>query len=241
MSYIIRAVFEDGTSKNIEYADNYGAAVSRLMSIADQRLTYAAAIPLLKNVQLISGNAIQFDMHVVRGAFQSSDVNKITGSRDGGRSERSNLVLMSSYRRPLSALDMLTRWEPSRISEAGFYSGIDNEAQTIRVMGSGPWRKQNAELYFEQQQRIVTCARSRFDRLKVVFDVRNWLVENQQSALQFQEMNKELYRHDDFLAAVVRTVADKAAPRTALQGNNTEVFTSVNEAEFWLLNAAGGR
>jgi hypothetical protein len=57
--------------------------------------------------------------------------------------------------------------------------------------------------------------------------------------LQFQSMNRELYHGDDKLVAVVRVGADQEAPRTALNGGSTQVFTSINDAETWLRYGSG--
>lgn len=258
MTYIVKAIFEDGTSKVVKYSYNYDDAIRHLLFLTDQRKTYASLLPLLKNVQLIAGNSIEFDMltewREIRPLAQEAasedlasddcSVNLSDSKRSSDQSElpdtlQSNIIRLSSYRCPLNGLDMLTRWEPSHFYEAGFYSGLDNPSHTIRVMGSGIWREQHAALYFEQQKKIVDRARHRFGPLKILFDVRNWVVENPQSALQFQNVNQELYHPDDRLVAVVKSVSDKEHPRTALRGKNTEVFTSLTDAETWLQCGGG--
>ncbi len=254
MAFLVRATFEDGSTKIIRYADSYDAALTCMLTIADRREAYAEPLPLLKTVQLIAGDRVEFDMRVERydrigpplhgaGRTGMAGIGASAGSSasDLGRAlskaieaHPGKFVRMSAYSRPLSALDMLTRWEPSRSDEAGFHSGLDNAARTVRVMGSGIWRDHHAELYFDQQKRIVDQARRRFGPLKIMFDVRNWVVENPQSALQFQNVNEELYHPDDRLVAIVRSASDKPHPKTALRGENTEVFTSRNAAELWL-------
>jgi hypothetical protein len=252
MTFLVKAIFEDGSSKFVSYSDSYDEAIACLFHLADQRTTYASLLPLLQNVQLLSGDRIDFDMRVERrdiGQFQRTPTGKsdlsvcpelsshhgLLNARSKGRPlSPANLVQMSSYRRPFNELDMLTHWRPLRPHDAGFHSGLDNVAHTIRVMGSGIWREQHAARYFDQQKRIVDQARRQFGSLKVLFDVRNWVVENPESSIQFQNVNRELYHPDDRLAAVVRCENDKSHPRTALQGKNTEVFTSLSDAEAWL-------
>jgi len=131
-------------------------------------------------------------------------------------------------------LEMLARWTPSVQTKAGFSAGLEEATRTVRVMGSGIWHQQDADLYFEQQRRVVEEARRRYGPLKVFFDVRRWVVENPQSALQFQDMNAELYGPGDRLVAVVNTFAAKQYPRTALSVGNREVFVSLAAAESWL-------
>jgi hypothetical protein len=135
---------------------------------------------------------------------------------------------------PPLALDMLVRWEPQGASRAAFYSGLDMACGTVRVMGAGIWREADADLYFTQQRRIIEEARTRFGAVKVFFDVRDWVVENPQSAIQFQDMNSEIYHADDRLAAVVTSSVSKQHPRTALTVGQREVFVSMNAAETWL-------
>lgn len=135
---------------------------------------------------------------------------------------------------PSTDLDMLVTWNDARLLRAGFYSGLDVATRTVRVMGSGIWHEDEAQRYFDQQRRIVDEARRRFGPLKVFFDVREWVVENPQSALQFQDMNNELYRAEDRLVAVVKSSAGKRHPRTALGSGNREAFISMAAAETWL-------
>ena len=257
MAFLVRAVFDDGSSKIVEYAERYDIALACLLGIADQRLTYMAPLPLLKSVQLIAGDRIEFEMRAERWdigqlgrqaaherliggeALVAAPNPALVGHRPRDAARPAQVLHMSAYRRPVHALDMLTRWEPSRADAAGFYSGLDNAAHTVRVMGSGVWLGRHADRYFEQQRRIVDQARRRFGPLKAFFDVRNWVVENPQSALQFQDMNSELYRPEDRLVAIVRSSADREHPRTALRGKNTEVFTSPGAGESWLQAAAG--
>ncbi len=141
---------------------------------------------------------------------------------------------MSGFIGSPSTLDMLVRWEPAGLNKAGFYAGLDDDSRTVRVMGGGIWREADAELYFVQQRRIIEEARRRFGPLKVFFDVRNWMVENPQSALQFQQMNSEIYREDDRLVAVVTSSLSKQHPRTALGVGIREAFVSMHAAETWL-------
>jgi hypothetical protein len=253
MVFKVIAIFEDGSSRIVEYTDNYEWAVHSLLAIADQRKIYLAPIPLLQSVQLIVGEQVEIEMAVQKCEFNHSQqaiyragVVSSGASLDSsylrleerrlknGQTQSDELVFMSAFSRPVSALDMLARWVPSRMNDAGFHSGLDNPSHTVRVMGCGIWRENHAELYFDQQKRIVDEARRRFGTLSVLFDVRNWVVENAQSALQFQAVNAELYHPDDRLAAVVRSATDKEHPRIALRGDNTEVFTSRRAAETWL-------
>lgn len=133
-----------------------------------------------------------------------------------------------------NALEMLARWEPSSPGQAAFHSGIEIETGTVRVMGAGVWRKADADLYFDQQRRIIETARRRFGPLKVFFDVREWVVENEQSALQFQHMNNEIYKPEDRLVALVKSSLNKEHPRIALGIGNREAFMSMTAAETWL-------
>ena len=129
-------------------------------------------------------------------------------------------------------LDLLVQW-PASLSSASFVSGLDNETRTVRVTGGGIWRRADADRYFEQQRYIVDEARRRFGALRVSFDVRGWIVENPDSALQFQGMNAEIYRPEDRLVALVSCSALKPHPRTAL-GPGSQVFISDHAAETWL-------
>lgn len=131
-------------------------------------------------------------------------------------------------------LDLLVTWDQSRPTQAGFYSGLDEDTRTVRVMGAGIWHESDAQRYFDQQRAIVDEARRRFGSLKVFFDVRDWIVENPQSALQFQDMNSEIYRPEDRLVAVVNSSLGKRHPRTALGVGNREAFISMSAAETWL-------
>jgi hypothetical protein len=135
---------------------------------------------------------------------------------------------------PPAGLDLFVQWEPSSTSVAAFHSGLDLETRTVRVMGAGVWHEDDAALYFDQQRRIIDEARRRFGPLRVFFDVRSWIVENEQSALQFQHMNAEIYRPEDRLVAVVNASVDKKHPRVALGVGTREAFVSMNAAETWL-------
>lgn len=135
---------------------------------------------------------------------------------------------------PATGLDMHVVWNSSEGQGAGFSSGIDPRHQTIRVMGSGRWNEADAERYFVDQGPIVAEARRRYGQVKVFFDVRAWVVENPQSATQFQEYNRKLYRPEDRLVAVVATSIAKQHPRTALCVGSPECFVSMSAAEMWL-------
>lgn len=137
-------------------------------------------------------------------------------------------------------LDMLVRWDQSRPTQAGFHSGIDIASRTVRVVGSGIWREDDAQRYFDQQRKVIEEARLRFGFIKVFFDVRDWIVESPQSALQFQDMNAELYKEEDRLAAVVRSSLAKQHPRTALGSGSREAFISMRAAETWLQAYSSG-
>jgi hypothetical protein len=151
-----------------------------------------------------------------------------------GWTRSGNLHVMSSLSRPPNKLDLLVQWQPSHIRQAAFHSGIDNASQTVRVMGGGIWRHADAQLYYDHQMRIVREARLRFGTLKVLFDVRDWVVECPQSVEQFQKMNREIYRAEDRLAAIVKSSVDKQNPREALAVGTREAFISSNAAETWL-------
>jgi hypothetical protein len=149
---------------------------------------------------------------------------------------------MAALIRQSDALDMFVQWTKSSRSQAAFHSGIEDANGTVRVMGAGVWREADADLYFEQQRRIVDEARRRFGPLKVFFDVREWIVENPQSAIQFQQMNAEIYKPEDRLVAVVTSSVDKEPPRVALSVGTREVFISMKAAETWLqAYSTGGR
>ena len=47
------------------------------------------------------------------------------------------MTVMSAIRLPTTTPDLLVRWEPSHRSRAAFYTGLDDAAQTVRVMGAG--------------------------------------------------------------------------------------------------------
>jgi hypothetical protein len=145
-----------------------------------------------------------------------------------------NLRFMSSLITPSDGLDLLIQWQPSYLRQAAFSCGIDNESRTVRVMGGGIWREADAQLYYDHQMRIVREARSRFGKLKVLFDVRDWVVECPQSVVQFQDMNREIYRAEDRLAAIVKSSVDKQSPREALAVGTREAFISSSAAETWL-------
>lgn len=134
----------------------------------------------------------------------------------------------------LPPLDMLVRWEPSSKSRAAFSSGVDNSSGTIRMTGSGIWRPADARRYFDQQRHIIEQARRRFGPLKILMDLRGWIVEDPASVLQFEGINSELFRPDDRLAAVVGTSVDKKHSREALAVGIREAFISPGAAETWL-------
>jgi hypothetical protein len=136
--------------------------------------------------------------------------------------------------RPPSGLDLLVRWEASPLRPASFFCGIDNASQTVRVMGGGIWRDADAQRYFDQQRKIVDEARRRFGALRISFDVREWVVESPRSVLQFQDMNREIYRDEDRLVALVKSSVDKQHPRAALAVGTREAFVSTRAAELWL-------
>lgn len=131
-------------------------------------------------------------------------------------------------------LHLLAAWEQAHPRQAGFLAGLDERTRTVRVMGAGVWHEEDALRYFDQQIRIVAEARRRFGTLKVFFDVRDWIVEGPHSALQFQDMNNEIYTPDDRLVAVVRSSSGKQHPRTALGAGNRGAFISISAAETWL-------
>jgi hypothetical protein len=143
-------------------------------------------------------------------------------------------LIMSSLITPASKLDLWVQWQRSHLRQAAFTCGIDNESQTVRVMGGGIWREADAQLYFDHQTRIIKEARIRFGDLKVLFDVRDWVVECPQSVVQFQKMNREIYRPGDRLAAIVKSSVDKQNPREALAVGTREAFISSSAAETWL-------
>ncbi|MDO6414881.1 hypothetical protein Q4F19_10860 [Sphingomonas sp. BIUV-7] len=147
---------------------------------------------------------------------------------------------MSVSFKPPKTLDLLVQWDVSHLRKASFQCGLDNACATVRVVGGGVWREADAQLYFTQQRRIIDEARRRFGALRVLFDVRDWVVENPQSVLQFQAMNAEIYKPEDRLAAVVRSSVDKQHPRAALAVGTREVFISANAAETWLQAYATG-
>lgn len=131
-------------------------------------------------------------------------------------------------------LDLYVAWRDVADSTAAFSSGIDAAAQTIRVVGSGCWTADDAARYFADQQPIVEAARSRYQCVKVFFDVREWVVESPQSAIQFQDFNRKLYRPEDRLVAVVASSMAKQHSRTALCVGSPECFVSMSAAETWL-------
>lgn len=133
-----------------------------------------------------------------------------------------------------SHLDMLTRWAPVSPGRSAFHTGIDNATGTLRCVGSGIWHPQDADRYFSAQRKIIDEARRRFGAVKLFCDIRQWVVENPDSALQFQAMNAEMYRPEDRLVTVVNSCVDKQHPRAAFVVGNLEVFLSMNAAETWL-------
>ena len=143
-------------------------------------------------------------------------------------------ALMSDLSCSSNTLEMLSHWEPSARSQAAFSSGLDATTRSVRVMGAGVWHSDDVQKYFDDQRRIVEEARRRFGPLRIFFDVRNWVVENPQSAIQFQPMNAEIYQPGDRIVALVHSFASKQHARTALSVGNREVFVSVKAAETWL-------
>jgi hypothetical protein len=135
---------------------------------------------------------------------------------------------------PVDKLDMLVRWAVADPLQARFWSGIDTATRTIRVMGGGVWHAADADRYFEQQAPIVAEARRRYGAVRAFYDVREWVVQRPQCALQFQERNAALYRPEDRIAALVGSSLCKQHPRTALGTENREVFISPTAAERWL-------
>jgi hypothetical protein len=141
---------------------------------------------------------------------------------------------MSKLISPTTALDQFVKWEPLCSGRASFFSGVDNDTGTIRMAGGGIWCPEDARRYFEHQRPIIEMARRRFGTLKVFMDIRDWVVENAESVLQFQDFNAELFRPDDRLAAVVRSSIDKQNSRDAIAIGDREAFVSPNAAETWL-------
>ncbi|PZU07520.1 hypothetical protein [Sphingomonas sp.] len=141
---------------------------------------------------------------------------------------------MAALFMPPPKLDMMVQWRPSHLRTATFVCGLDNATGTVRCTGGGIWREADAQLYFDQQTKIVAEARRRFGALRVFIDVRDWVVENEQSVLQFCAMNAQIYSAADRLAAIVKSSADKQHPRTALAVGIRESFVSPNAAEMWL-------
>lgn len=137
-------------------------------------------------------------------------------------------------------LDMVVKWEPMRSGQATFFSGIDNDTGTIRMVGQGIWRPADAQRYFDQQRWILEQARRRFGALKVFMDLRGWVVEDSSSVLQFDGINRELFRPEDRLAAIVGSSVDKKHSRDALAVGTREAFVSPNAAEIWLQAYSGG-
>jgi hypothetical protein len=143
-------------------------------------------------------------------------------------------LIMSPLMLPSNQLDLFVEWQPSHLRKATFRCGIDNESQTVRVKGGGTWREADAQLYFDHQARIIREARIRFGDLKVLYDVRDWVVECPESVAQFQAINREIYRPGDRLAAIVKSSVDKQNPREALAVGTREAFISSSAAETWL-------
>ena len=128
MTFLVRAIFEDGSSKLVSYSDSYDEAIACLLHLADQRTTYVSLLPLLRNVQLLSGDCVEFDMRVVRrdsGIPQQTpteasdlvDRSRLSSHRglldalsESRAASPANLVQMSWYRRSFNELDMLARW-----------------------------------------------------------------------------------------------------------------------------------
>jgi hypothetical protein len=135
---------------------------------------------------------------------------------------------------PVPTLEMFLKWEPLGPGRATFRSGIDNDTGTILMAGGGIWVPADVQRYFDRQQTIIEQARRRFGTVKVLMDIREWVVENPSSVLQFQGFNTELFRPDDRLAAVVRSSADKQNSRDAIAVGVREAFVSPNAAETWL-------
>lgn len=142
--------------------------------------------------------------------------------------------MMSEMQLSPSSLDMLSQWEPSDRTGTSFFSGLENKMHTVRLMGGGHWLESDAHMYFEHQRKILDEARRRFGPLKIFVDVRDWVVEGPDSATVFQDMNRELYKADDRLVAVVKSFSYKRHARTALCAGKLEVFVSINAAEAWL-------
>lgn len=141
---------------------------------------------------------------------------------------------MCSIILPPDMLDLAVKWDAALSTQATFHTGLDNASCTVRVAGGGIWSGDDAQRYFDSQRRIIDVARRRFGPLKVFYDVREWVVEHPDSALQFQRMNREIYRPEDRLVAVVKSSIDKVHPRTALAVGTRESFISVHAAETWL-------
>lgn len=135
---------------------------------------------------------------------------------------------------PTASLDMFVRWEPLLGNRASFLSGLDNDTGTIRMVGGGVWRPADAHRYFDHQRPIIEQARRRFGPLKILMDVRGWVVENPDSVSQFQDINTELFDPEDRLAAVVQTSANKQHSRDAIAVGIREAFVSPSAAETWL-------
>jgi hypothetical protein len=141
---------------------------------------------------------------------------------------------MLEWNRKPGDLDLLVQWQARGEGAAHFSAALDNRAGTVRVVGGGLWQRDDVERYLADQRRVVAAARARFGPLKVFFDVRDWVVENEASATQFQDANGQLYLPSDRLAAMVASSLYKPYPRTALRAGNPESFVSRNAAETWL-------
>lgn len=141
---------------------------------------------------------------------------------------------MAEWNENQGDFELMVQWRASEGGGAHFAAGLDNRCGTVRVVGGGRWGPQDVERYLADQRRVIAEARARFGPLKVFFDVREWVVENEASATQFQDANRQIYQPGDRLAAMVSSSLYKPYPRTALSVGNPESFVSRNAAETWL-------
>lgn len=113
----------------------------------------------------------------------------------------------------------------------------DRAVGLIRVIVEGFWDVSTVHAYQAELLPIMELARAERGSVLILSDARNFPVQSAEVAAEFARTPRESDPMWDRLATVMKSTLGKMQGARALAGSGARFFTSMEEAEAWLLTS----
>lgn len=125
-------------------------------------------------------------------------------------------------------------WEGKIAGHPLYDIELDPQGGLIVVRTRGFWSVKEVDAYFDVLRELVSAARVRFGRAKLVADVTEAPIQSPEVAERFAAGNAIFRNPGDKLALITGSSLQKMQIRRALTSDRTQVFVSQAAALMWI-------